>query len=135
MRSVWRRGGVARTVRLVALFPIQFDILVCLGGDLSFQRRRSDDFPQSLESVVEIAGVYSLGRGISSALSILFDAERGQISRNRALEMPRRHDVLLPLGRCLLVPLSPNGFLVFVGSQHDADAVFLASFARRTRHF
>jgi hypothetical protein len=49
--------------------------------------------------------------------------------------MPRRHDVLLPLGRRLLVSLSANGLLVLVGGQHDPDAVFLASLARRAGHF
>jgi hypothetical protein len=127
------------TVRLVALFFVWFVVVVVVVvvvcffcGGLSLQRCRPDD-PQPFQTFVEAGGAHDLCGG--GALCVLLDAERGQVSGDRTLEMPRRHDVLLPLGRGLLVPLSANGLLVLVGGQHDTDAILLASLARRAGHF
>jgi hypothetical protein len=108
-------------------------VVFFFGSDLSVQRCHPNDLAQPLQTFVEVGRAHDLcGVG---ALCVLFDAERGQVSRDRTLEMPRRHDVLLPLGRGLLVSLSADGLLVLVGGQHDADAIFLASLARRAGHF
>jgi hypothetical protein len=123
------------TVCLVALFCGRFDILVSfVGGGLSLRRRRRrpDDLAQPYQTVVEAAGAHRWRGG--GALGVLFDAEGRQVSGDRALEMPRWHDVLLPLGRGLLVPLSADGLLVLVRGQDDADAILLASLARRAGH-
>jgi hypothetical protein len=122
------------TVRLVALFVVWFVVVVVcfFCGDLSLQRCRPDD-PQPFQTFVEAGRAHDLCGG--GALCVLFDAERGQVSGDRTLEMPRRHDVLLPLGRGLLVSLSANGLLVLVGCQDDADPILLASLARRAGYF
>ena len=97
------------------------------------QRRRSNDLAQTLQTFVQAAGADHLG--VAGTLSVFFYAERGQVSGDRALEMPRRHEVLLPLGRGLLVPLSADRLFVLVRGQHDPDPVLLASLARRPGHF
>ena len=124
------------TVCLVARLDVRFDIFVLavLEVDLGFQRRRPDDAPEALQALVEIHAhlAWHLRSGV---LGVFFNPERGEVPRDRALEMPRRHDVLLPLRRGLLVALAAHGLLVLVGGQHDADAVLLASLARRARYF
>ncbi len=126
------------TVRLVARLDVRFHVFVLLEVHFGLQRRRPDDAPQALQALVEIYVPLAARRHLSGdggILGVFFDPERGEVPRDRALEMPRRHDVLLPLRGSLLVPLSAHGLLVLVGGQHDADAVLLASFARRARHF
>ena len=101
---------------------------------MALQRRRPDDAPQALQTLV---GIHTrLARHLGSGvLGVLFDPERGEVPRYRAFEMPRRHDVLLPLRRGFLVALTAHGLLVLVGGQHDANTVLLTSLARRARHF
>ena len=127
---------VTPTVCLVTRLDVRFHVFVfvLVEADLGLQRRRPDDAPEALQALVEIYTPLSwcLRSGV---LGILFDPERGEVPRDRALKMPRRHDVLLSLRSSLLVPLAAHGLLVLVSGQHDADAVLLASLARRACHF
>src|SRR6266850_3153053 len=82
------------TVLLVALFVVWFVVVVVcfFFGDLSLQRCWPDD-PQPFQTFFEAGRAHDLFGG--GALCILFHPWRGQVSGDRTLKFPRRHDALL----------------------------------------